>query len=1469
MKRTFLGLLALLLLLLTCSALADGRLTLPTGSTLKAGDSLEVAFEGITEFENADLIVFRQRDGYRVWHAWGQKTGFTVPAVQPAQADQTEPLLEEGETVMPEGEFYTYRLHITLREDEFCDLEGTVLVTGDNTFDTGIALTVNGGKENLTLPVNREVVFQVQAPQDATAIQWYDGDNPHFEYGSRLEMTWGWGDPRPRTVWARYTKSILPDGEFDWNELDWSGYSNFVEISLTSNGCLPNPEASLVKSTVKRGEWLEVKIENAKAYADYEGLNLNAAPTYNPTNEWFGRWYDWDGADTIYVPTADLDPAGRDVPFSLHVNANNGEGWQGGHAELQFTVLPAESDQASFQVSRTEVLTNENYTMSVWAPGAEEIRIYANEREAAQANRDVWIDCWNSGWPETMTLRASVRYAGQTEWVDLDPVTVRVSAPYGELSAVLSAPTTLDAGKDLTLSFTGAEAFEHADLEIWEQGTGRRVWHAWGRLDTFVVPAVQPDEPANTEQLCKTGDPVLHEGVYEYSLFISRTGYVPANLHGNLVIAGQNTFDAGITLTVGGEKETLTLPVNRDVSVQVRAPENATAILAYGGYDWQWYDGNSADFVWSWGDTDSRLLYAKYTTDTLPEGNFDWNDLNWSGLSNIVTVQPTCEGQLPAPEASLVKSTVKRGEWLEVKIGNGETYEAGVNINAAPEYRPWGEWFGPWYDWDGMDTILVPTANLDPTDREEPFTLHVNANIGEGWQGGHAELTFTVLPADEEKAGMQASKTQAITQEPVVLTVYAPGAEEILVYENEYPLAYENGDVWTDIRYYGNSGVITYTASVRYAGKTEWTELDPVTVTVTAPKGQQTGVDIAAPNTVRPGDDLQISLTGLSDVDNIDLQVRRIEDGFGVWHAWGRQLSFTVPAVQPASVQNVEIMHSAGEQILMKDGMYTYGLHINQKGYEALYLEGMFLVLDEKDHDGKITLTVGGQTEKVTPLVNQEVDVHVEVPKNATGILAFGGYDWQWHDVSETDFTWGWGDTSARLLFAKYTTDTLPEGEFDWNDLNWSGLSNLVTVQPTAKGTLTAPEVTLEKESVSAGEVLRVRITNLDVYEGYTNLYFDAAPWFAPNDEWFGQWFSWDGKDTIEIDTTGLQPIGREPFTLFVHASAEGYTVGETRTYFTVMGEIAPHFENETIGPLGVTYLAPLFPDVPYATRVGAYVYAMGMIPDNYDELVEAYGYTPSWKLEHVSGPEFEYELREEQKDEEGRTGIYVMFTSLPEDAGESVYTATCTWGGRTGSVKLVFDFEKTDLPSRTNLPNVLVLRKGESRTVDVELENGNGFAITRVLRSAKGTSAELGGEDARLTIEAKQTGLTIANVDVLVEKGEGRNIIVETRTAILVTESGETGTVTLPKALTAVEDEAFAGIAADCVVIPEGCGTIGSKAFTGSRTLRLVYLPAGLKEIAEDAFDLEICAITDSPETAKILEKLGYTYLLVKEKEE
>ena len=65
-----------------------------------------------------------------------------------------------------------------------------------------------------------------------------------------------------------------------------------------------------------------------------------------------------------------------------------------------------------------------------------------------------------------------------------------------------------------------------------------------------------------------------------------------------------------------------------------------------------------------------------------------------------------------------------------------------------------------------------------------------------------------------------------------------------------------------------------------------------------------------------------------------------------------------------------------------------------------------------------------------------------------------------------------------------------------------------------------------------------------------------------------------------------------------------------------------------------------------------------------------------------------------------------------------------------------------------------------------------------------------------------------------------------------------EMSVLRLPEQLYTIEDEAFIGLACEAVIIPDGCTSIGHKAFADCTNLVFVMIPDSVTDIADDAFE-------------------------------
>ena len=70
------------------------------------------------------------------------------------------------------------------------------------------------------------------------------------------------------------------------------------------------------------------------------------------------------------------------------------------------------------------------------------------------------------------------------------------------------------------------------------------------------------------------------------------------------------------------------------------------------------------------------------------------------------------------------------------------------------------------------------------------------------------------------------------------------------------------------------------------------------------------------------------------------------------------------------------------------------------------------------------------------------------------------------------------------------------------------------------------------------------------------------------------------------------------------------------------------------------------------------------------------------------------------------------------------------------------------------------------------------------------------------------------------------------------VSAEADTAFYIFPSSLISIEEEALRGVPAEIAVIPDGCQSIGSRAFAGCTSLVQVTIPSSVTTIAADAFE-------------------------------
>lgn len=637
---------------------------------------------------------------------------------------------------------HTYRLDVLVGAPgyETSDAAYTLAVP-PNAQDIGATLTVNGGDESAEGWVTDDFRVEVVAP-GATGIVVSDGLDRMFQAGNHFENDFHYENGGELVLIARYTTDPIDGENPDWENVSWAGYSNPVTLRILSNGYMPAVKAN-VPASVTRSDFMEIAITNKENFLNveegkYGNLWLHAE-AYSPDEDrWYGC-YDWDGEGTIMLPTAELE-AGT---YELHVRAG-ADGYVGSTSVYKFSVNAPENDAIRFVIDKTEVVTGEDFTIFIYAPGADQVKLFEGYGEIDCRDGDTYVQRHSHGEATELRFHAEAHMPETDAWVKTEPITVTVTAPGGSITAAelgLVMPTRLEADKELTIAWNDL-GLQHYDVEIVRLRDDVRVWHSWNdHGETAVtVPAMMPEKYEGMESDLDPGDPILQAGeFYRVNLYFQRYGYNSLHIEKQIVVVSDDMYAQGLTLMVDGQTEACTTLVNVDVPVKITAPQNATAILVWNGYDWEWHDGSDTSFHIAWGDANERLVYARYTTQEIEEGE-DWTKYGWNRVSNIVSVNVTRNGYVEAPVVELSSATPLRGEALSFTVSKADN---GFNWTV---YDPVDDWSWDWSDWEEKTSHEINTFDLQVN---RTYLLCVDKYGSEGYEGTGVEIPFTVGAADK------------------------------------------------------------------------------------------------------------------------------------------------------------------------------------------------------------------------------------------------------------------------------------------------------------------------------------------------------------------------------------------------------------------------------------------------------------------------------------------------------------------------------------------------------------------------------------------------------------------------------------------------------------------------------------------------------------------------------------------------
>ncbi len=746
-----------------------------------------------------------------------------------------------------------------------------------------VILEVAGVTDSLTVPIGKSfpVVLRADSPIESIRVDagdhwWYGGDefgpeDPHdawFETGNYVMHDSSGGYDEPDTY--QFYAQVLLEGKSEWIT------SNVILITAEQYGETGPFTFSLDTNRVPVGGMVTVNYGEAEN-ADHYWVDIQKwyeADDEHDQAEW--DWYDHRGDSdlpgTAGFGTGDMEPG----DYRIYASAE-GEGYRraegtcnNGDQYAALTVTPSETGEGavSLSVDKTNLQTCEDYSFSIYAPGAEWIELafdYDNLEDwddgwTDDRNGEFWSERRSYGRRGTYQLVARAHYKDSTgqEWTVLsDPVTVTVVAPRGELSVSLpdGLPSYLMTDSTLAFEMDMPEQARDMEIEVWYDKDNRRVdlyrWRSWEEGSEHAAVTITP------EKLEQAGEGTAIKVRVRATAF----GYQE----------GDDYTEIPIVASPANDKVRLTIIkpdivwVNQDVRIKVEAVNSEDTIKAMriwddGGYwDWgneigrwnhgDWFDSDgNLNVGHSWGNPGRKTIYAEVTFDEYDGGGDDQRQ--WY-TTEVETVEVMSRGRVGDFTFNLNKTSARRGDLVQITYGvaeNADHYWVDVDrwYEADAEHDRAG-WY--WYD-HYADSRSAGAASLSTADME-PGTYQVYAKAeGAGWEGrdsitGPLELVITKSDIQEGTVSLTVDKTSLVTRENFTFSVYAPGADRIQAAFDfdhtdnwNYGWIEDNGggESWVQSRSYGDTGIYTLKARAHYpAGN--WVESDPVTITVTSHKG--------------------------------------------------------------------------------------------------------------------------------------------------------------------------------------------------------------------------------------------------------------------------------------------------------------------------------------------------------------------------------------------------------------------------------------------------------------------------------------------------------------------------------------------------------------------------------------------------------------------------------------------------------
>ena len=601
----------------------------------------------------------------------------------------------------------------------FCENAKAIVVRNEQA-DGNITISVNGetGSEaRVLIRDDFRVIADVNTPEgepEATAIRISCGDMQQCFFGNHAEAIFNEWQPYPETLYAQACYDALPEGDFEWESLNWSAPSIPVVITFYAIGQVGQPDG-YVPENVVRGDILIISNIYEGDNANETHANINLRNPWQGEEEWaYGDdWHGWDEKNrTIYLSTAILAEGEYWVALD-----NSGIGYTGNRRWFRITVTEREEQPESNIILTVPAKAEAGMTVpvSVYAPGALQtgfgIDLNDTDKQNPESYRiqpgeycsDMYEIRFNE--PGVHTITACALFEGDEEWTLTDQQIEICNPLRFDLSGMPGYFTVDQTDAGITIPLP--ENAERMSIQVYAEGDG-----PWKSI-------YESDEDLTESYQISIDKAYLKAGREIRVNFQAKADYFTDCNNGTVipVVAAQGST-AELSVRTGNINDVW---ADEGIEFLVSPTEGNTiaAIRFYNGCGWwensnaitpenhpDWFDNGSA-FFWNYYNEEPDRILTVFA-EVQAAGSTDWTRTN--------TMQFTVQNEGYVREYDfddLSEITAARGTMIEVTFQPAE----GADRYWADAFSTWdghSSWNPRTWNDEGSTTVRISTTNLMP-----------------------------------------------------------------------------------------------------------------------------------------------------------------------------------------------------------------------------------------------------------------------------------------------------------------------------------------------------------------------------------------------------------------------------------------------------------------------------------------------------------------------------------------------------------------------------------------------------------------------------------------------------------------------------------------------------------------------------------------------------------------------------------